>query len=57
MVRRSQKTKNRMLDERLWMQQRCAEIERREQGLKVNVPDVNKADNRGMTPLHAAGMW
>lgn len=56
MVRRSQKTKNRMLDERLWMQQRCAEIERREQGLKVNVPDVNKADNRGMTPLHAAGM-
>lgn len=30
MVRRSQKTKNRMIDEVHWMQRKCAEIEKKE---------------------------
>ena len=35
MVRRSQKTKNRMVDEMVWMQQKCAEIEKKEGQVSV----------------------
>ena len=55
MGKQSQKSKNRMLDERAWMMQKCAEIEKKTESVRVGA-DVNKADTRGMTPLHAAGM-
>ena len=39
MVRRSQKTKNRMIDEMHWMQRKCAEIEKKEGQVRQEASD------------------
>ena len=45
MVRRSQKTKNRMIDEVHWMQRKCAEIEKKEGQVGENLRIIKNHKN------------